>query len=63
MTKKLFSVLLIAAGLLLSGCASYHLRQGNRLYKDLAYSQAIEEYQKGLSKKENAAAQSAHALA
>jgi len=56
MTKKLFSVLLIAAGLLLSGCASYHLRQGNRLYKDLAYSQAIEEYQKGLSKKENAAA-------
>ncbi len=56
MTKKIFSVALIAAAFLLSGCASYHLRQGNRLYKDLAYSLAIEEYQKGLSKKENAAA-------
>ena len=56
MTKKLFSLALISISLLLSGCASYHLRQGNRLYKDLAYSMAIEEYQKGLSKKENAAA-------
>lgn len=56
MTKKIFSVALFAAAFLLSGCASYHLRQGNRLYKDLAYSLAIEEYQKGLSKKENAAA-------
>ncbi len=56
MTKKLFSLALISVSLLLSGCASYHLRQGNRLYKDLAYSMAIEEYQKGLSKKENAAA-------
>ena len=56
MTKKIFSVAIIAAAFLLSGCASYHLRQGNRLYKDLAYSMAIEEYQKGLSKKENAAA-------
>lgn len=38
--------------LLLSGCASYHIRQGNRMYDDLAYSMAIQEYQKGLSKKE-----------
>ncbi len=37
---------------LLSSCASYHIRQGNRLYNDLAYSSAITEYQKGLSKKE-----------
>lgn len=36
---------------LLSGCASYHVRQGNRLYDDLAYSQAITEYQKALGKK------------
>lgn len=56
MNKKLLSVALLAAAFLLTGCASYHLRQGNRLYKDLAYSMAIEEYQKGLSKKENAAA-------
>lgn len=45
----------IAAGtavvLLLGSCASYHMRQGNRLYRDLAYSQAIEEYQKALGKK------------
>jgi peptidoglycan-associated lipoprotein len=38
--------------LLLTGCASYHIRQGNRLYRDLGYSMAITEYQKGLSKKE-----------
>jgi outer membrane protein OmpA-like peptidoglycan-associated protein/tetratricopeptide (TPR) repeat protein len=37
---------------LLSGCASYHIRQGNRLYNDFAYTSAIMEYQKGLSKKE-----------
>ena len=38
--------------LLLSGCAGYHIRQGNRLYDDFAYSMAIKEFQKGLSKKE-----------
>ena len=48
---KSFSSLLIGM-LLLSGCASYHIRQGNRLYNELAYSMAITEYQKGLSKKE-----------
>ncbi len=37
--------------LILSSCASYHVRQGNRLYDDLAYSQAITEYQKALGKK------------
>lgn len=50
MKKLLLSV--TTAALLLSGCASYHMRQGNRLYNDLAYSMAIEEYQKALSKKE-----------
>src|SRR4051812_4865761 len=52
--KKVIYILATAA--LLSSCASYHLRQGNRLYKEMAYSLAIEEYQKGLSKKENAEA-------
>ena len=48
---KSFSRLFILA-LLLSGCAGYHIRQGNRLYDDFAYSMAIKEFQKGLSKKE-----------
>ncbi len=48
---KRVSYLMITA-LLLSGCAGYHIRQGNRMYNDLAYSMAIKEYQKGLSKKE-----------
>ncbi len=48
---KYFSILILVA-MLLSGCAGYHIRQGNRLYDDLAYSMAIKEYQKGLSKKE-----------
>ncbi len=48
---KYFSCLSVIA-LLLTGCASYHIRQGNRLYDDFAYSMAIKEYQKGLSKKE-----------
>lgn len=50
MKKIILSI--TSAALLLSGCASYHMRQGNRLYNDLAYSMAIEEYQKALSKKE-----------
>lgn len=37
--------------LVLSSCASYQVRQGNRLYRDLAYSQAITHYQKALGKK------------
>lgn len=53
MTKQKFSVALLSVSLFLSGCASYHLRQGNHYYNDLAYSKAIQEYQKGLSKKEN----------
>ena len=40
-----------AVVVLLSSCASYHMRQGNRMYRDLAYSSAIEEYQKALGKK------------
>lgn len=42
---------LFAASLLFSGCASYHVRQGNRLYNQLAYSQAVKEYEKALGKK------------
>ena len=42
---------LTAASLLFSGCASYHVRQGNRLYNQLAYSQAVTEYEKALGKK------------
>ncbi len=43
---------LLIISLFFTSCASYHIRQGNRLYDDLAYSAAIEEYQKALSKKE-----------
>ena len=50
MIKPLSRLLILA--MLLSGCASYHIRQGNRLYDELAYSMAIKEYQKGLSKRE-----------
>src|SRR6185295_9592947 len=48
--KKLLLLQLVAI-FLLSGCASYHVRQGNRLFNSLAYSQAIVEYQKALGKK------------
>ena len=50
MIKPLSRLLIVS--MLFSGCASYHIRQGNRLFDDLAYSMAIKEYQKGLSKKE-----------
>lgn len=50
-TNKNARILMLGSVLLLSSCASYHIRQGNRLYEDLAYSQAVVEYQKGLSKK------------
>ena len=53
MTKQKFSISLIAICIIFSSCADYHIRQGNRLYNDLAYNKAITEYQKGLSKKEN----------
>ena len=48
---KKFLLLQVAAIFLLSGCASYHVRQGNRLFNSLAYSEAIVEYQKALGKK------------
>src|SRR5438552_188237 len=38
--------------LLLSSCASYHLRQGNRLFSLMAYNSAIGEYEKALNKKQ-----------
>jgi len=47
---KTFSFLILAV--FLTGCASYHVRQGNRHYNEMAYSLAIKEYQKGLSKRE-----------
>ena len=50
MIKPLSRLLIVS--MLFSGCASYLIRQGNRLFDDLAYSMAIKEYQKGLSKKE-----------
>lgn len=49
-TFSYFSSLLLMV-LMLSSCASYHARQGNRLYNDLAYSEATKEYQKALGKK------------
>ena len=42
----------LAIVIVLSGCASYHVRQGNRLFNSLAYSDAIVEYQIALSKKD-----------
>jgi len=38
--------------LVLSSCASYHVRQGNRMYDSMAYNSAITEYQKALGKKD-----------
>ena len=38
----------VAVLLFLTGCASYHMRQGNRLYDQMAYSQAVKEYEKAL---------------
>ena len=49
-------ILQAAIVMLLCGCASYHLKEGNRLYDGLAYSDAIEEYQKVLGKKDVAEA-------
>jgi peptidoglycan-associated lipoprotein len=50
--KKIISLAIISSTvLLLSSCADYHLRQGNRLFKEYAYSEAIPEYQKALRKK------------
>lgn len=49
-TFSYLSVLTLIA-VVLSSCASYHVRQGNRLYRDLAYSQASKEYQKALGHK------------
>ena len=49
-------LLQVAIIFLLSGCASYHLKEGNRLFNGLAYSDAIEEYHKALSRKNYAEA-------
>jgi peptidoglycan-associated lipoprotein len=49
--KKIFSLTIISGAMvLLSSCADYHLRQGNRLFSQLRYSEAIPEYEKALKK-------------
>jgi hypothetical protein len=49
--KKIFSLAIISGVIvLLSSCADYHLRQGNRLFSQLRYSEAIPEYEKALKK-------------
>jgi peptidoglycan-associated lipoprotein len=55
--KKIFLPAIISSIILLSGCADYHLRQGNRLFSQYAYSEAIPEYEKALSKKPSFAAE------
>lgn len=49
--RKYFSFLVILM-IMASGCATYHVRQGNRLFNSLAYTDAIVEYQKALVKKD-----------
>jgi peptidoglycan-associated lipoprotein len=43
-----YGFLLCSTAILLNGCASYHMRQGNRLYDLMAYSEAVKEYEKAL---------------
>ncbi len=50
--QRNYFILPFAILILLSGCATYHARQGNRLFNSLAYSDAIVEYQKALGKKD-----------
>lgn len=49
----------IAASMLslFSGCASYHMRQGNRLYDMMAYSEAVKEYEQALDSPHRSQAQ------
>jgi peptidoglycan-associated lipoprotein len=56
--KKVSTIFLFCSAIiLLTSCADYHLRQGNRLFNQWAYSNAIPEYEKALSKKPSFAAQ------
>src|SRR5437870_199667 len=50
---KRYSIIIAASTgmMLLYSCASYHVRQGNRLFNSMAYNSAIGEYEKALSKK------------
>ncbi|MFM7216976.1 MAG: OmpA family protein [Bacteroidota bacterium] len=41
-------IILSVSAMLLNGCASYHMRQGNRLYDLMAYSESVKEYEKAL---------------
>jgi peptidoglycan-associated lipoprotein len=52
MKKVVHYILLFSAAWMMSGCAMYHYREGNRLYGLLAYHEAIPEYQKALSRKD-----------
>lgn len=49
-TKSLLRAMsgIALVGMLLSSCASYHMRQGNRLYDLMAYKEAVKEYEKAL---------------
>jgi peptidoglycan-associated lipoprotein len=50
--KKISGIILFSSALtILASCADYHLRQGNRLFNQYAYTEAIPEYEKALSKK------------
>ena len=44
--------LLLGSVMFFSGCATYYYRQGNEMYNSMAYSLAIEQYQKALAKKD-----------
>src|ERR1043165_4533570 len=58
-SKKIYlsrSIAVAAMVVFLSSCASYHLRQGNRLFDSMAYNKAIGEYTKALKKKNYPAA-------
>jgi len=52
MKKVTHHTLLFSSILLMSSCAMYHYNQGNHFYEQMAYHEAIPEYQRALSSKE-----------
>lgn len=52
MKKVTHHALIFSSVLLMSSCAMYHYKEGNRLYEQMAYHQAIPEYQRALSRKD-----------
>jgi peptidoglycan-associated lipoprotein len=49
-------ILFAAVTFLLSGCADYYYKQGNRAYEQMGYSSAVDYYMKSLAKKETSGA-------